>query len=57
MYLPLAVSSFNKSKGKTSLLKICSIFRVLELKTQKIGRGAARKKKGGVARRYLYPQE
>jgi hypothetical protein len=42
---------FNKSKGKTSPPIICLIFRVLELKTLKIERGAARKKKGAVARR------
>jgi hypothetical protein len=36
-----------QKKSKTSPPKFCIIFRVLKLKTLKIRRGAARKKKGG----------
>jgi hypothetical protein len=38
---------FQQTKSKTSPPIFCSIFRVLDVKTLKIGIGGARKKKGG----------
>ena len=50
--LPLAVSFFNKSKGKTSPPRKCPIFGVLELKTRRNGE-AVRKKGWGAAALHL----
>jgi hypothetical protein len=38
---------FQQTKSKTSPPIFCSIFRVLDVKTLKIGIGGTRKKKGG----------
>jgi hypothetical protein len=53
MFLPFAVSSSNKPKSKTSSPIFCSIFRVLDVKTLKIGIGGARKKKGVAGLQHL----
>jgi len=49
------VPSFNKSKGKSSPPKKCSILGVLEFKTRKNGGEALRKKVGAAGRGIYIP--